>query len=120
VEEYLRRVKAALESVPYLNPGKTLDSGFTLGRVLGPTLKDTLDSLTDDPLLKAVLSMHCLLYGVSPRRSRFSSTPASWAAITSLPAGSREADGGWPGDSTRGLKTWASTSAAAARSPASQ
>jgi len=71
VEEYLRRVKAALESVPYLNPGKTLDSGFTLGRVLGPTLKDTLDSLTDDPLLKAVLSMHCLLYGVSPEEVSF-------------------------------------------------
>ncbi len=71
VEEYLRRVKATLESVPYLNPGKALDSGFTLGRVLGPTLKDTLDSLTGDPLLKALLSMHCLLYGVSPEEVSF-------------------------------------------------
>lgn len=71
VGEYLRRVKAALESVPYLNPGKTFDSDFTLGRILGPTLKDILDSLTDDPLLKAVLSMHCLLYGVSPEEVSF-------------------------------------------------
>jgi all-trans-retinol 13,14-reductase len=71
VEEYLNRVKATLESVPYLNPGKSFDSRFILERIMGPTLKDTLDSLTGDPLLKALLSMHCLLYGVSPDEVSF-------------------------------------------------
>ncbi|HEY6097558.1 MAG TPA: FAD-dependent oxidoreductase, partial [Candidatus Deferrimicrobium sp.] len=71
VGEYLRRVKATLESVPYLNPGRADGSGVALERIMGSTLKDTLDSLTGDPLLKALLSMHCLLYGVSPEEVSF-------------------------------------------------
>ena len=65
IDAYLARVRAGSAAMPYLN----LDAGAVpdsaLRRVLGATLRQTLDALTGNELLKSVLSMHCLLYGVS-------------------------------------------------------
>ena len=71
VEAYLRGVRSAFDSVPYLNLDAPLDSNGALARVFGPTLRETLDSLTGDELLKSVLSTHCLLYGVPPEEVSF-------------------------------------------------
>ncbi len=65
IDSYLGMVKAVCASMPYLNLDAEVDTGFALRRVLGATLKETLDSLTGNELLKSVLSMHSLLYGVS-------------------------------------------------------
>ena len=51
--------------MPYQNLDAPINSDMMLQRVLGPTLKETLDSLTGNILLKSLLSMHTLLYGVS-------------------------------------------------------
>lgn len=71
IETYLRAVRSAYDSVPYLNLDAPLDTKGALGRVFGPTLKETLDSLTGDEILKSVLSTHCLLYGVPPEEVSF-------------------------------------------------
>ena len=71
VETYLLAVRSACDSVPYLNLDAPLDTKGALRRVFGPTLKETLDSLTGDEILKSVLSVHCLLYGVSPEEVSF-------------------------------------------------
>lgn len=71
VETYLRAVRSAFDSVPYLNLDAPLDPKGALGRVFGPTLRETLDSLTGDEILKNVLSTHCLLYGVPPEEVSF-------------------------------------------------
>lgn len=71
IETYLRDVRSAFDSVPYLNLDAPLDAKGALRRVFGPTLRETLDSLTGDEILKSVLSTHCLLYGVSPEEGSF-------------------------------------------------
>jgi all-trans-retinol 13,14-reductase len=71
VETYLRAVRSSFDSVPYLNLDARLDPEGALRRVFGPTLKETLDSLTGDEILKSVLSTHCLLYGVPPEEVSF-------------------------------------------------
>ncbi len=71
VEAYLRAVRADYDSAPYLNPGAPSDAGGAFRKIFGPTLSETLDSLTGNELLKCVLSMHCLLYGVSPEEVPF-------------------------------------------------
>jgi all-trans-retinol 13,14-reductase len=71
VEAYLCAVRSVFDSVPYLNLDAPLDSNGALRRVFGPTLRETLDSLTGDEILKSVLSTHCLLYGVPPEEVSF-------------------------------------------------
>lgn len=71
VEAYLRAVRSAFDSVPYLNLDAPPDPKGALKRVFGPTLRETLDSLTGDEMLKSVLSIHCLLYGVPPEEGSF-------------------------------------------------
>jgi all-trans-retinol 13,14-reductase len=71
VEAYLRAVRSAFDSIPYLNLDAPLDPNVALARVFGPTLRETLDSLTGDESLKSVLSTHCLLYGVPPEEASF-------------------------------------------------
>ena len=71
VETYLRTVRSAIDSVPYLNLDAPVDPNGALRRVFGPTLRETLDSLTGDEILKSVLSTHCLLYGVPPEEVSF-------------------------------------------------
>jgi all-trans-retinol 13,14-reductase len=68
---YLDRVRSASASMPYLNLDAQEVAGSALQRVLGPTLRETLDALTGNALLKGVLSMHCLLYGVSSDQVSF-------------------------------------------------
>ncbi len=71
VEQYLRMVKDTCDAMPYLNLDADFGAITSLQSIHGPTLKQTLDSLTDNKLLKGMLSMHCLLYGVSPAEVSF-------------------------------------------------
>ncbi|PJB32619.1 MAG: NAD(P)/FAD-dependent oxidoreductase [Deltaproteobacteria bacterium CG_4_9_14_3_um_filter_65_9] len=71
IESYLRAVRSAIDSVPYLNLDAPLDPKGALERVFGSTLAEKLDSLTGDETLKSVLSTHCLLYGVPPEEVSF-------------------------------------------------
>ncbi len=65
IGSYLAQVRSACASIPYLNLDAEIDQSGALQRVLGPTVRETLDSLTGNVLLKSLLSMHSLLYGVS-------------------------------------------------------
>ena len=65
IRSYLSQVRATCASLPYLNLDAEIDSNSGLKRVLGATLRETLDALTRNVLLKSLLSMHCLLYGVA-------------------------------------------------------
>jgi len=65
VERYLEMVRTVCDEMPYLNLDSPIESAGNLQRVFGPSLKEVLDSLTQDRLLKSILSMHSLLYGVS-------------------------------------------------------
>lgn len=68
VDGYLREVERAADSFPFLN----LEAEAEVpGLFQGPTLQEVLDRLTGDRLLKGLLSVHCLLYGVSPREAPF-------------------------------------------------
>ncbi len=71
IEAYLARVRATCEAMPYLNLDQGLDTASAFARVFGPTLQESLDALTDNAMLKALLSVHCLLYGVAPEETSF-------------------------------------------------
>jgi all-trans-retinol 13,14-reductase len=65
IDVYLSAVKEQYYSVPYVNLDTTeLSAGFSTAH--GPTLQEFLDRLTNNKLLKCILSMHCFLYGVAP------------------------------------------------------
>ena len=64
IESYLAQVRFVCSAMPYQNPDVPIGSEILLQRVFGPTLKETLDALTGNLLLKSLLSMHTLLYGV--------------------------------------------------------
>lgn len=65
IRSYLAQVRAICKALPYLNLDIKIDSNVSLQGVFGPTLREKLDSLTENVLLKSLLSSHCLLYGVS-------------------------------------------------------
>lgn len=65
IEKYLAQVRSVCAAMPYLNPDAEIDPDAAMRRILGPTLRETLDALTGNELLKSLLSMHSLLYGVS-------------------------------------------------------
>ncbi len=70
IDEYLNAVCEQYHSVPYVN----LDGPEELPGLIsihGPTLQEFLEKLTDNRLLKGVLSMHCFLYGVAPDEVSF-------------------------------------------------
>ena len=72
VKKYLTAVKNTFNSFPYINlDPERLDISIQKS-VLGPSLKDFLDRLTDNPELKWALSLHCLLHGVPPEEAPFS------------------------------------------------
>jgi len=71
IRNYLAQVRAIGAAQPYLNLDAEIDSKAALQRILGPTLRETLDALTGNALLKSLLSMHCLLYGVSSEEVSF-------------------------------------------------
>jgi all-trans-retinol 13,14-reductase len=72
VDEYLEAVRRECSLIPYLN----LDAGFNAADALkgvnGQGLKEFLDQLTDNRILKEVLSVHCLLNGVPPAEQALS------------------------------------------------
>lgn len=72
VKEYLTIVRETFNSFPYI---KLDPDGLDMSiqkSVQGPSLKEFLDRLTDNPELKWVLSLHCLLHGVPPEEAPFS------------------------------------------------
>jgi all-trans-retinol 13,14-reductase len=64
IEKYLAQVRAICAAMPYQNLDAPFDGEGQLQRVFGPTLQEKLDALTGNELLKSILSMHTLLYGV--------------------------------------------------------
>lgn len=65
IDGYLARIRSVCDSMPYQNLSAPFAPESMLETVHGPSLKETLDELTRDPLLKSLLSMHTLLYGVA-------------------------------------------------------
>jgi all-trans-retinol 13,14-reductase len=65
INSYLSQIRAASTAMPYLSPDPESESNASLQRVFGPTLSETIDALTANRLLKSLLCMHSLLYGVS-------------------------------------------------------
>ena len=64
VDTYLQAVKNTYNSFPYISLSEDVTpAGMQIG-VHGQSLKAFLDRLTDNRVLKQVLSMHCLLHGV--------------------------------------------------------
>lgn len=71
VKGYLAAVKETFDSFPYINlDADRLDISIQKS-VQGPSLKEFLDRLTDNPELKWVFSLHCLLHGVPPEEAPF-------------------------------------------------
>lgn len=66
VNTYLRAVADTYNSFPYISLNEDTSPAGIQNRVHGQTLKQFLDRLTDNRVLKSVLSMHCLLHGVPP------------------------------------------------------
>lgn len=71
IDEYLNTVRRIYHSQPYINLDINMDS-LGLPSIHGPSLKEFLDGMTDNGMLKCILSMHSLLYGVSPEEAPFS------------------------------------------------
>jgi all-trans-retinol 13,14-reductase len=70
VDTYLSAVRERYYSVPYVNLDTSeVSAGFST--VHGPSLQESLDQLTNNRLLKCILSMHCFLYGVAPDEVSF-------------------------------------------------
>ena len=65
IDNYLLQIRSASAAMPYLNSESGSDPDASLQRVLGPTLSETIDAITGNALLKSLLCMHSLLYGVS-------------------------------------------------------
>jgi all-trans-retinol 13,14-reductase len=66
VKTYLDTIKKHCEELPYLNLNADFGSLEALKGVHGPSLGEFLDHLTDNDMLKSILSIHCLLNGVLP------------------------------------------------------
>ena len=71
IKSYLGQVRSTCATLPYLNLESEIDPNSALQRILGASLRETLDALTGNALLKSLLSMHCLLYGVSSSEVSF-------------------------------------------------
>ena len=70
IEAYLKAVRHAYHSQPYIDLDVDVDA-HGLSLVQGPSLKEFLDSITDNEMLKCILSMHCLLHGTVPEEVSF-------------------------------------------------
>ena len=70
VDDYFRTVREIYESLPYVDLDSSMEPA-ALSSVNGPSLKEFLDGLTGNELLKCILSMHCFLYGVPPEETPF-------------------------------------------------
>jgi all-trans-retinol 13,14-reductase len=72
IDEYLEAVKRECSLIPYLNPAAGFSATDALKGVNGPSLSEFLDRLTDNRILKDLLSIHCLLNGVPPAEQALS------------------------------------------------
>ncbi len=72
VDTYLQMVRTVCASMPYLNIDIDFNETSLLQGLDDRTLQETLDALTANKHLKALLSMHCVLYGVPPGEVSFS------------------------------------------------
>lgn len=71
IGRYLRDVKNAFESFPYLKLEFDRFQTSVLKSIQGPTLQQYLNRLTDNKALKWALSIHCLHHGVPPEEVPF-------------------------------------------------
>ena len=71
INGYLQAVKDTFDSFPYLKLEPDRFDTSILKTVHGTSLRQFLDSLTDNKALKWVLSIHCLLHGVPPEQVPF-------------------------------------------------
>jgi all-trans-retinol 13,14-reductase len=71
IDGYLQQVEQVCTAFPFLNLDAETSEIAGGGLQQGPTLQEVLDRLTGNALLKSVLSVHCLLYGVLPHEVSF-------------------------------------------------
>lgn len=71
IDWYLAAVDAIYSSLPYINLDAPLIPLKWSADGQGRTLKEVLDGLTENRLLKRLLSTHCLLHGVLPEEVSF-------------------------------------------------
>ncbi|UCF94441.1 MAG: NAD(P)/FAD-dependent oxidoreductase [Desulfobacterales bacterium] len=71
VDTYLQAVEATYHAFPYISLNTDAFSVAMPSGIHGPSLQQFLDRLTDNRLLKWVLSIHCLLHGVPPEEIPF-------------------------------------------------
>jgi all-trans-retinol 13,14-reductase len=70
IDIYLEAVKRIYHSQPYINLDID-DIAPTLSMAHGPSLKEFLDGITGNEMLKCILSMHCMLHGALPEEVSF-------------------------------------------------
>jgi all-trans-retinol 13,14-reductase len=70
IETYLEAVRHTYHSQPYIDLDADVDI-HGLSMVQGPSLREFLDTLTGNEMLKCILSMHCLLHGTVPEEVSF-------------------------------------------------
>ena len=66
IDAYIHEIKRQCSLLPFLNLDADLNSVNILENVHGSSLEEFLSGLTDNELLKSVLTVHCLLNGVPP------------------------------------------------------
>jgi all-trans-retinol 13,14-reductase len=70
IDVYLTAARKAYHSQPYIDLDVDVEvQGLSL--MQGPSLKEFLDRITDNEMLKCILSMHCLLHGTAPEEVSF-------------------------------------------------
>ena len=65
IENYLAEIESKWSRYPYLDLDLDIGS-ISMTSVHGPSLAERLEEFSAYPELQSLLSMHCLLYGVSP------------------------------------------------------
>ncbi|OQY25543.1 MAG: hypothetical protein B6I37_00690 [Desulfobacteraceae bacterium 4572_35.2] len=59
------------DHLPYINPTTPIDQLSAFDRAHDVSLTDYLAALTTNPMLRRLLSLHCLLHGIAPERVPF-------------------------------------------------
>lgn len=72
IAAYLAAVRKASGALPYLNLEIPFGERGSMGGIHGASLSEILGRFIQDPALKHLLSLHCLLYGVLPEEVPFS------------------------------------------------
>ena len=70
IDRYLEEVRRIYHSQLYIDLTVNYDAAGA-GLAGGQSLREFLDSLTGNEMLKCILSMHCLLHGVTPEEVSF-------------------------------------------------